>query len=398
MLAITNMLSSSPISLVQGPPGTGKTTVIATYVISAIQAGQRGIWLMAQSNVAVKNIAEKLAKVGVFNFKLLVSRDFHFEWHEHLYEKIRKNIIVSDRLPKRSAVKKTLQGSQVILCTLSMISNPKLQDLGLTQEVPIINVIIDEASQIEIAQYVPLFKTFGKTLRKICFIGDDKQLPPHGQDDLGNLQSIFELNHLRDSLAFLDTQFRMPPQIGDFISEHVYDGKLKSNPSHVVPSSVVACHFVDVNGSERRDSSGKSYHNEEEVDAIALLARLLQEENTPYRIITPYDAQRSALENALKDEDLKWADKCFNVDSFQGNEDHVIIVSVVRSKKLGFLSSMRRTNVMLSRCQRRMYIVSSRAFLEGKGADSLVGKIAAELGSRPGAWLTQKDLEDGKIE
>jgi hypothetical protein len=45
-----------------------------------------------------------------------------------------------------------------------------------------------------------------------------------------------------------------------------------------------------------------------------------------------------------------------------------------------------------------MYIVSSRAFLEGKGADSLVGKMAAELGDRPSAWLTHKDLEDGKFE
>jgi superfamily I DNA and/or RNA helicase len=62
------------------------------------------------------------------------------------------------------------------------------------------------------------------------------------------------------------------------------------------------------------------------------------------------------------------------------------------------LSSLRRTNVMLTRCQRAMYIVSSRTFLEGKGADSLVGKMAAELGNKPGAWLTYKDLEDGKFE
>ena len=55
-------------------------------------------------------------------------------------------------------------------------------------------------------------------------------------------------------------------------------------------------------------------------------------------------------------------------------------------------------NVMLTRCQHAMYIVSSRAFLEGKGADSLVGKMAAELGQRPGAWLTYDDLEDGKFE
>jgi regulator of nonsense transcripts 1 len=264
--------------------------------------------------------------------------------------------------------------------------------------VPIINVIIDEASQIEVGQYVPLFKTFGKTLRKMCFVGDDKQLPPHGQDDLQNLQSIFEVDHLRESLTFLDTQYRMPPQIGDFISEQVYDGDLLSHSGHVVPSSAIACRFVDVNGSEQLDQDGKSLLNRKEVKAITRLAHHLQEENKSFRIITPYDAQRGALEEALRDEDLNWEDKCFNVDSFQGNEDHVIIISVVRSKALGFLSSMRRTNVMLTRCQRAMYIVSSRAFLEGKGADSLVGRMAAELGNRPGAWLTHEDLEAGKFE
>jgi AAA domain len=81
-----------------------------------------------------------------------------------------------------------------------------------------------------------------------------------------------------------------------------------------------------------------------------------------------------------------------------GNEDEVIIISVVRTKALGFLTSLRRTNVMLTRCKRRMYIVSNRAFLEGKGADSLVGKMATELGKRPGAWLTQQDLENGKFD
>lgn len=54
-----------------------------------------------------------------------------------------------------------------------MISNPKLQDL--TRFVPVMSVIIDEASQIEVGQYIPLFKSFGETLRNLCFIGDDKQ-------------------------------------------------------------------------------------------------------------------------------------------------------------------------------------------------------------------------------
>lgn len=100
--------------------------------------------------------------------------------HEHLYEKIRENIIVSDIKPVD--LRKALQGTQVILCTLSMISNRKLQEVA-TQMVPTINVIVDEASQIEVGQYMPLFQSFGETLRKMCFVGDDKQckslLPCH---------------------------------------------------------------------------------------------------------------------------------------------------------------------------------------------------------------------------
>ena len=59
--------------------------------------------------------------------------------------------------------------------------------------------------------------------------------------------------------------------------------------------------------------------NKKEVEAIVPLARYLQDMGKSYRIITPYDAQRSELERALQDEDLNWHDKCFNVDSFQGH-------------------------------------------------------------------------------
>ncbi|KAF9456617.1 hypothetical protein BDZ94DRAFT_335007 [Collybia nuda] len=72
------------ITIIQGPPGTGKTSVIAAYVQLAIEDGSNGIWLVAQSNVAVKNIAEKLMKVGFLDWKLLVSRDFHFQWYVYI--------------------------------------------------------------------------------------------------------------------------------------------------------------------------------------------------------------------------------------------------------------------------------------------------------------------------
>lgn len=81
--AVNYMLSEHDdhrITLIQGPPGTGKTSVIASFVQYSVQLGRGGIWLVAQSNVAVKNIAEKLISRGFRDWKLLVSKDFHHEW------------------------------------------------------------------------------------------------------------------------------------------------------------------------------------------------------------------------------------------------------------------------------------------------------------------------------
>lgn len=83
LLAVEQMLAhdgGTDVSVIQGPPGTGKTTVIAAFASSILAGSKRTLWLTAKSNVAVKNIAEKLADCGILNWKLVVSRDFHLGW------------------------------------------------------------------------------------------------------------------------------------------------------------------------------------------------------------------------------------------------------------------------------------------------------------------------------
>jgi hypothetical protein len=227
----------------------------------------------------------------------------------------------------------------------------------------------------------------------------------------------------------------MPPQIGNFISQQVYSGDLKSNPDHPTKSSTVACRFVDINGAEQLDADGKSSMVSEAMESkenqVNCVIRTYKK-SRPSRssrstsrrrasriglshLTTRSGAQLSrrsrtvisigttsalmSIRSRVRSFNLRAYPDCSHPGYVEtGNEDHVIVISVVRSKKIGFLSSLRRTNVMLTRCQRRMYIVSSRAFLEGKGADSLVGKMAAELGKRPGAWLSRKDIEDWNFE
>ncbi|KAJ7761895.1 P-loop containing nucleoside triphosphate hydrolase protein [Mycena maculata] len=404
--AVAAILSAHPINVIQGPPGTGKTTVIAAAVtsIGSSPVSDRTIWLCAQSNVAVKNIAEKLAAVGPTSpasRTALTSgiAEFHYDWHEHLYEKINPNLVRSDLFTNDIvATGQLLMGSKVILCTLSMLSSFRIS--AITRLVPLQTVIVDEASQVEIGDFLPLISRFSHTLRKLVFIGDDKQLAPYGQNDVQTLRSVFEMEHLRRSALFLDTQYRlvgvvnlkamliparMPTQLGKFIGQHVYDNKLKT----IHPDATQCCHFINVKKG-REIQKGLSWVNIAEVSAAVAEARKLDARGLSYRIITPYDAQRGMLETALKAAKIPWEDKVFCVDSFQvlmvipGNEDDYIIVSLVRTDRIGFLAEKRRVNVLLTRCRKSITLCTSRAFVEGIAKKSLVGLLASGFG--PAAW------------
>ena len=90
-----------------------------------------------------------------------------------------------------SGLSKTFREITVVLCTLSMLSNPIITGCGLFDVLPVNSLVIDEASQIDVFEFmvspVPalwaisdtlnqhLFHKFSKGLEKVCFFGDPKQ-------------------------------------------------------------------------------------------------------------------------------------------------------------------------------------------------------------------------------
>ncbi|KAF9529891.1 AAA domain-containing protein, partial [Crepidotus variabilis] len=116
-------------------------------------------------------------------------------------------------------------------------------------------------------------------------------------------------------------------------------------------------------------------------------------------IITPYDAQRSVIQTALEKAKLPW-ESVYNLDSFQvGNEADYVLISVVRSSSPGFLRSVNRMNVMLTRCRKGMVIVSNRGFLEGSGGgvSTLLGQLLAHwrLYHDPQPWVNWREVSQG---
>lgn len=130
----------------------------------------------------------------------------------------------------------------------------------------------------------------------------------------------------------------------------------------------------------------------EEVHAVINLVRYYYK-TKDFCVITPYDAQRGAIQKSLKAADLPW-DMVYNVDSFQGtsatniaveeraaynesgHEMPYVIVSTVRTTRPGFLQSLQRMNVMLTRLQAGMVIVTNRPFLDSSGRNTLLGCMA----------------------
>jgi hypothetical protein len=222
-------------------------------------------------------------------------------------------------------------------------------------------------------------------------------------------------NH-RPLSAFLDEQRRMHPAIAELVSKAFYDGTLrtaeercrqaysgKPTVSCLPPlpdSPIIIVDFDHVMLTGRRSPMEKDrrrWHNPYEADAVLDILRLVDAPDAQIAptlaVLSPYSAQVELLKRKIAA--ATRAGKLANldrfrpsrdglgfvgtVDSFQGSEADVVIVSLVRNNAksgpgaLGFLRDRRRMNVLLSRAKSRLIVVTSLRFLDealkGAGRD-----------------------------
>jgi DNA polymerase III delta prime subunit len=200
-------------------------------------------------------------------------------------------------------------------------------------------------------------------------------------------------------------QHRMHPAIASVISECFYDKRLRNGqgveerfaietPPFEVLDAVLNSPIVIVDMPYVQRQAGAAeelplYHNPAEVEAvIRVLSRLRpttdKNGNRPsLAVLSPYGEQvdrlHLALENAVSDRlrqlsgfegPSRKPGYEGTVDSFQGGEADVVVISLVRNNDhvgkhaLGFLRRRRRMNVLLSRAKWKLIIVTSMEFLK----------------------------------
>lgn len=270
-------------------------------------------------------------------------------------------------------------------------------------------VIIDEAAKANLAEtLVPL--SMGD---RYVLVGDDKQLPPYSDSSIiedfikqpnteipeldkktaiqAVTTSLFEKIHNVEScpnecVTMLNYQYRMHPDIGNFISEAFYDGKVFMGENTItqqlpLPSPYAKqILFIDTyKGFMKTGGYGayertvaNSFCNELECDIICnqilpVISQHVDLKKYSVGVITPYSGQRDLLRHNIKDINLR---RCvYTIDSIQGREFDVVIFSFVRAfnplsgRKVGFLDDMRRLNVSLSRAKKKLILVGNKRTL-----------------------------------
>ena len=273
-------------------------------------------------------------------------------------------------------------------------------------------VIIDEA-----ARCAPGELAVGmQSAKRVLLVGDHAQLPPlfdyKGLREVAarlGYKSRIELAKSDFERAFdskygiaiqqvLERQYRMAPKIADLVARLFYPGRELKNERGVPPDYYEKLPrplddeltWIDTGYSQR---SGRelavetSYMNRREGAAILELLRKLSvskeflsgvdadpnvEDDEPLvGVICMYAPQVDHISDLILQsnlpDDFKTRVKVGTVDSYQGKENAIVIVSLVRSNPdndMGHVRVRNRVNVALSRAKERLIIVGSAQMFE----------------------------------
>lgn len=274
--------------------------------------------------------------------------------------------------------------------THAAMRRTEIADLGFHYD----TLIMEEAAQItEIESFIPCAlqnpdpKTSELPLKRIVLVGDHLQNSPVIQNlalrQYANFeQSLFlRLVRLGVPTIHLDQQGRCRPSIAELFKWRYNN---LGNLPHLLdqPEFSVAnagfrydYQFIDVpdyQGQGEREPTPHFIQNLGEAEyAVALFQymRLLGYPARSISILATYAGQRAlirdVLEHRCKNNKLFGMPRIVTtVDKYQGEQNDYVIVSMTRTRSVGYLRDVRRLTVALSRARLGLYILGRRELFE----------------------------------
>ncbi|MBI1746482.1 MAG: TM0106 family RecB-like putative nuclease [Acidobacteria bacterium] len=378
VIDVIQRLSQSTLCI-QGPPGTGKTFTAAAAIVELVDAKKR-IGVMANSHKAVLNLMKAVWKRADEKGKSLRLVKVGGDADDALFA----NGAISHVRNNGEGREFLGEGPGLIGGTAWLFSRTEMQG-------QLDYLFVDEAGQVALANIVAT----GMSAANLVLVGDQMQLAQPirgshpGESGASALEYVLagRATIPADFGIFLDTTWRMHPQICRFISDAVYDGRLHSHVD--TEKQRVGCRvcgarrvhresgivFVPVEHKFRKQCSDEEVAVIDEIVG-ELVGRPIYDRHGNHThdcslddilFVAPYNMQVRRLK-----EKLGPRSRVGSVDKFQGQEAPVVIVSMCASsmeeslRGVEFLLSRHRINVAVSRAQALAIIVGSPALMTGR--------------------------------
>ncbi|KAF4672300.1 hypothetical protein FOL47_000684, partial [Perkinsus chesapeaki] len=258
-------------------------------------------------------------------------------------------------------------------------------------------VVIEEAGELLECQLVASLSS--PNLQHLVMIGDHQQLRPKV-----NAYELTKKNHFDISLferlinvdvpfTRLTTQLRMRPEVSALVKHFYVNGLLDHDrvKNYDRVGGVAAdVYFVDHREPEQA-YEGTSKRNDFEARFAAGLAlylvRTQQYSAEEITLLTPYIGQKRLIRNMLDKELRRSPDgtksgaRVVTIDDYQGEENKVVILSLVRSnkaRKIGFTGIENRVIVAMSRAKEGLYVLgNSEMFVKSDSWETIIAKLTA---------------------
>ncbi|KAF2397968.1 P-loop containing nucleoside triphosphate hydrolase protein [Trichodelitschia bisporula] len=246
-------------------------------------------------------------------------------------------------------------------------------------------VLIEEAAETIEA---PIAAGCVPSVQHLILVGDHKQLRPncvltnHNQPGTDLNVSLFErLVNLGVEYSMLKRQRRMIPEVRRLIAP-IYGKEIEDHPIVLDPEyrpdvpgmGGVNSFFFDHQHHEQLDTFKSRMNSHEAAMLVGFTRYLLYNgmKESQITILTFYHAQRKMILSTLRQKVPGRRIKVVTVDSYQGEENDVILLSLTRNNKdgnIGFLENDNRTCVALSRAKRGFYLFGNSQLLS-EGSDT----------------------------
>jgi very-short-patch-repair endonuclease len=253
-------------------------------------------------------------------------------------------------------------------------------------------VIIDEASQCDLASAIPLLYR----AKRAVIIGDPRQLThitsigPAREQLIADRYKLDEVQKVAFSYRaqslylaaervfgepiFLNLHFRSHPAIIQFSNRFIYNERLEICTG-TSSSDGESIRWIDTSGDCSRPQGRGSWFNATEAAAVVEVVReLVSKGSADLGVVTPYRAQTEKIISILRNEPelSSLAIPVATAHKYQGDEaDHIIFSPVVGPSmppaNLRFASDSNLLNVALTRARRTLTIVGNRKSCQSTG-------------------------------